>query len=120
VSSALFGLAHAPLYFRAAASLEAMLGLYFTLCLWYSNFNLAVPILIHSFYDFYTIFSSWWLASYELSKTVIDLKDRSNVMPYQDTERFKDSCKTIFNILDLNRDGEVDKTELILAQKLLK
>lgn len=53
-SSALFGLAHFPV-FGASAGVEAVLGGVFGYAYWLSGYNIAVPIALHTMYDFATI-----------------------------------------------------------------
>lgn len=119
-SSLLFGVAHYPFVFGAASALEVFLGAYFTFAYWYSGYNLFVPILIHSFYDATTLFTSWWSASRELNQNLGVIDDNMRTKPYamSRTDPFKDSCKAVFDMIDVDSNGAIDKTELVLAQQL--
>ena len=122
ISSVLFGIAHYPFIFGTASVVEALLGAYFTLAYWYSGYNLFVPILIHSFYDAATLFISWWSASREFNQSLKVIDDGVRNQPYamSRTDSFKDSCKAVFEMMDVDMNGAIDKTELLLAQQLLK
>ena len=57
-SSAIFGLAHFPLW-GSNAIVEAVLGGVLGFAYWYSEYNLAVPIAIHTIYDFAVTYFTW-------------------------------------------------------------
>jgi membrane protease YdiL (CAAX protease family) len=70
-SSALFGLAHFPV-FGANAALESILGGVMGFAYMQSGYNLAVPIMIHCLYDFITIFRTWTVASKDLKERLLE------------------------------------------------
>ena len=122
LTSLLFGIAHYPFIFGTASVIEALLGVYFTFAFWYSGYNLFVPILIHAFYDTSTLFTSWWSASKELNQSLRVIDEAVQNQPYAKsrTDSFKESCKAVFEMMDVDMNGSIDKTELLLAQQLLK
>lgn len=73
ISSAIFGLAHRPV-FGANALAEAVFGGCLAYIYWYSDYNLATPVLVHAIYDICTIFVTWRSAS----------KDLQEIMRYED------------------------------------
>jgi hypothetical protein len=80
---------------------------------------LVVPILVHSFYDFFTIFGTWLIASKEFKEGLKDTDIRYRVLPEEDKSKFEVTCRKVFDMMDINKDGTVDKSEFILARKLL-
>ena len=68
-SSLLFGLAHFPL-FGSSGLVESLLGAIFAYSYWVSGYNIAVPIAVHTLYDFATIFLVWLTARGDLQRRV--------------------------------------------------
>ena len=58
LSSIIFGLVHFPLW-GANAIIESIYGAVLGFSFWYTDYNLAVPIAIHTMYDFATLFFTW-------------------------------------------------------------
>ena len=58
LSSVSFGITHSPLNW-INQTLEAGLGMSLAAAYKYSGYNLLVPIVMHSVYDFLTLFASW-------------------------------------------------------------
>lgn len=104
-SSALFGLAHYPVP-GGNAFVEAVLGGAFGYLYFNSNGNIFVPIAAHAMYDFITIFATWLIASRKLRSQIKD-------------NTFDGLCAAIYDIIDVNRDGLVDKNEFELGLRLL-
>jgi uncharacterized protein len=74
ISSLLFGLGHSPV-FGANVVLEMLFGAYFAYTYVSSGYNIAVPIAVHTLYDFATIFVTWWLASRDIRKQIKEIRD---------------------------------------------
>jgi hypothetical protein len=102
--------------------MEAALGSYFGAAYIFSGYNLFVPILLHSIYDFANIISAWLPASKEVSQSlnIIDSSVRNSPYAVSRSEQFKQSCQHVFNLMDIDKSGSIDKTELMLAQQLIK
>lgn len=97
-----------------------------------------VPILVHAFYDFSTIFMAWMSASAALNETLEEAQERLVNMPLLEPEGFRALSKKVslqeyglrcvshrcraqvFDIVDTNKDGAIDKEELVSAQRLMK
>jgi len=62
------------LVFGANALVEAILGGTFGFAYLYSGFNIFVPVLAHSMYDFITIMITWWYASREIQQRINEQK----------------------------------------------
>mmetsp|Transcript_18642 Transcript_18642/g.31263 ORF Transcript_18642/g.31263 Transcript_18642/m.31263 type:complete len:191 (-) Transcript_18642:897-1469(-) len=68
-TSALFGLLHAPLLGPSTVA-QMLLGAVCCYSYVASDYNIAVPIVVHALYDFMTIFPSWLLASKDLKTRI--------------------------------------------------
>ena len=67
LSSVIFGLVHFPLW-GANAIIETVLGGVLCYAYWVSGSNLAVPIAIHTMYDFLTLFFTWYSCRNDLQR----------------------------------------------------
>ena len=67
-SSIIFGFAHFPIWGASHAVVEAILGGILGYAYWYSEYNIAVPIAIHTIYDFITLFVTWYFARNDVNK----------------------------------------------------
>ena len=74
-SSVLFGLAHFP-QFGSSALVESLLGAIFGYAYYLSGYNIAVPIAVHTLYDFATLFVTWLLASADLRRRIALAKEQ--------------------------------------------
>ena len=115
-SSALFGLAH---FYVGDIFLEFLLGLVFGWSYIQSGYNLAVPILVHGFYDFGTMLITWILTTTDLRnrmKMIIEMKIK---LLAGDLTAKNEFDLAIFKYLDTNEDGLIDKQEMEFGIQLL-
>lgn len=118
VSSAIFGLAHSPV-FGTNAFVEALFGGFFAFTYVYSGYNLAVPIAVHTLYDFFTIFLTWYFASQDIQNKIRQLKQGSLLkLSSADTIQFETLTKAIFQTIDINGDGVIDAKEFDYGLRL--
>lgn len=118
ISSGIFGLAHFPVW-GADAFIESILGGYLGYSYLYSGFNLAVPIIVHTLYDFFTLIITWNFAREDLTRRLqIATKEEVKALLSMDPKTFERLSRRIFEMLDLNGDGYIDLKELDLALKL--
>lgn len=125
LSSALFGLAHFPV-FGASAFVEAVLGGVFAFSYVYSDYNLAVPIAIHTLYDLFTIYYTWVQATDDMKVRVKEADEmiRSTTdkdlltVPYMPLE-IASTQLAVFKFLDANDDGFINKREFDQGLKMV-
>ena len=104
VSSLLFGLGHFPV-FGANTVFESFIGAAFALSYSYSGNNIFVPILCHTLYDFVTIFIAWYSASTDLRAKIKAREEKILGMSYDSPAEIELLARSVFDILDLNKDG---------------
>lgn len=130
ISSAIFGLAHFPV-FGASAYVEAVLGGIFAFAFTYSNLNIAVPIAVHTLYDLGTIYFIWLTATRDMRDRI----SRADEQPGMETDRqLKDASLqgisllpaevvaselALFNFLDRDQDGFISYLEFDAGLKLM-
>ena len=78
-----------------------------------------VPIVIHSLYDFVTIFATWLFAGSDINRGTLFAEERYQVVPDVGYGKFQEECRMIFDMMDTNKDGVVDKSEFVLAKRLM-
>jgi hypothetical protein len=93
-SSAIFGLAHFPV-FGANALIEAVLGGFIGYAYMTTGHNLAVPIVIHGVYDFLTIMKTWIEASGDLKNRLLDATEYQLAKEAKDPEKFKKMSRAV-------------------------
>lgn len=71
-------------------------GLYFAMCYFISGFNIFIPIFVHVFYDFATIFITWLQASSSLNESLREAEEKLINMPIVEPERFKALSKRVY------------------------
>lgn len=118
IQAAIFGFAHFPV-FGASAFVEAIIGGVLGFSYSLTQYNLAVPIAIHTLYDFVTIFGIWYFASNDLNDRIQQAAQEQAIklgkIPTKDLNQMAD---VVFDMIDLNRDGFIDKTELASGLRL--
>lgn len=118
ISSILFGLSHSPRW-GSSAIVETGLGLVFATTFVMTGFNLAYPILVHSFYDLATLFFTWLGASRDLRLRMKAATERQliNLNP-NDSRLFDSLIRATFDLLDLDGDDAISPKELERGLKL--
>lgn len=81
-SSLIFGFLHFP-FWGANVLAEIVLGQALGFAYWYSDYNLAVPIAIHTMYDFVGTFLIWNSARNDLKRLVGDFEQLSKFSEYE-------------------------------------
>eukprot|EP01041_Mallomonas_annulata_P007226 gene7226-14737_t len=137
LSSAVFGLAHFPV-FGANSFVEAVLGGVFGYTYMISGHDLFVPIAVHFLYDLFTLFVTWIKARNELREVVerrqIELEPGSqlqskqgyqyqnnyNISTTEGLVKLKAAAKEAFDLIDADRDGFIDKVELALCMRVFR
>ena len=94
-SAIIFGLAHYPFILGPQAVFETFLGLYFAFVYWFSGYNLAIPILVHTIYDFVTLFGTWIFTAKQLQHNIAKATERTKLMPINEPELFKETCRLV-------------------------
>ena len=127
ISSAVFGLAHYPV-FGQKPLLESFLGGTFGFLYISSGYNLAVPIVAHSLYDAATIFFTWLAARKEIRDGVKKIRTQGK-FPEWRTELGRELVsafpetwyllKDVFEKADVNSDGFISEDEFPLALRML-
>ena len=82
VSSLVFGFVHFP-FWGANVLAEIVLGQTLGVAYWYSGYNLAVPIAIHTIYDFIGTLLIWYSARNDLKRLVGDFGQLSKLSGYE-------------------------------------
>ena len=109
---------HFPLW-GANAALEAIIGGILGYAYWYSDQNLAVPIVIHSLYDYTTMLITWYFAKTELNDAIFrEIKREVLQMKSMTRKEIDDLATRVFNVLDLNKDGNINSQEFEAALRL--
>lgn len=75
--------------------------------------------MIHSLYDFVTIFATWLFAASDINRGTLFAEERYQVVPDVGYGKFQEECRMIFDMMDTNKDGVVDKSEFVLAKRLM-
>jgi membrane protease YdiL (CAAX protease family) len=118
ISSILFGLAHSPV-FGANVVLEAFFGAFFAFSYVQSGYNLAVPVAVHTMYDFATIFVTWLVASQDLRSRIFKIREGNLLhLGSDDPKHFEALTKAVFETIDTKRQGFIDPKELELGMRL--
>ena len=118
VSSILFGLAHSPV-FGANVILEAGFGAFFAFSYVQSGYNLAVPVAVHTMYDFATIFITWIFASQDLRSKIFKIREGNLIHLGSDNPKhFEALTKAVFETIDTKGQGFIDQKELELGMRL--
>lgn len=118
ISSLIFGLAHSPI-FGASTAVEIIIGIIFAYIFEISGKNLAVPIAVHTIYDFTTILITWWYAKEQLRKQILEVeKGKLIKLSTSDSEEYKSLACAVFNSIDINGDGYIDQVELDRGMRL--
>jgi len=123
LSSALFGLAHFP-FFGFSSLVEAVLGGAFATSFVFADRNLLVPILVHCLYDFAAIYFTWLGASKEINQRVEQAQQqlrsssekgmgivRADSLSEPDPLAFNTLSKMLFEFLDVDKDGVIDRKD---------
>jgi len=118
-SAGLFGIAHYPLNISNAL-LEALLGGAFSVAYGSTGNNIAVPIIMHTVYDFFTIFAAWLGATNRLENVVKDEGERMRRIYSVSQGEFDILTKAVFLAIDKNNDGRIDVNELNSAIQIQK
>jgi len=114
-SAAIFGLAHFPQKDKANAFLEACLGGMLAVAYGACNYNIAVPIVMHGFYDFLTIVITWIESNNEL-KQILSVEDAKMLsIKTLSQSDFNDVANLIFTSIDENGSGKISQKELLSA-----
>lgn len=117
-SSVLFGLAHSPV-FGANVVLESLFGAFFAYAFVQSGYNIAVPIALHSLYDFFTIFVTWWFAAEDLRNKLFHIREGRLIhLDNEDTKTYNALTKAVFETIDIKGQGYIDPYELELGMRL--
>eukprot|EP00600_Ochromonadales_sp_CCMP1393_P006537 CAMPEP_0174954936 /NCGR_PEP_ID=MMETSP0004_2-20121128/705_1 /TAXON_ID=420556 /ORGANISM="Ochromonas sp., Strain CCMP1393" /LENGTH=287 /DNA_ID=CAMNT_0016202813 /DNA_START=1493 /DNA_END=2352 /DNA_ORIENTATION=+ len=119
-SSVAFGMLHAPL-FGSSILVEAVLGA--VLCYSYvaSGYNIAVPIAVHTMFDFFTLFLTWFITTMDLKTRVQQAeKEIATFLPFATSlpEEFQFIAAAVFDLLDANGDGRIDEMEFTAGMQL--
>ena len=70
-------------------------GGYFAYTFWASGYNLAVPIIVHTLYDFVSMYGTWYYASMEINEELKVTEERVRQMPSREPEMFREICRKV-------------------------
>ena len=62
------------------------MGGFFAFSYQYSDHNIAVPIVVHTIYDFSAIFFTWLIASRDLSKRIGEVESGIDISAFQPSQ----------------------------------
>ena len=111
VSSFLYGV------FRSSFSLaktivEIIVGGILGLSYWWSDYNLAVPMITHTLYTFTTLFVTWYRSKSELNESIFrETKNGTLQMKTMTQQQVDALCAKVFNMLDVDKDGFISLKE---------
>ena len=54
-----------------------------------------MPVLVHTLYDFVTLFGTWVIAKKEMNEVITLAEKKMWMMPYEDPQRFDEICREV-------------------------
>lgn len=139
ISSLIYSLFH---HFRFGSTINPVAkffqGILYTVAMWFSGGNILVPISLHALYQFVSSFSTWTVASSDLRTRIYkeelrladelqaiaedsmkDARDMSDVREFDESAADDAAIRALWNMLDADNSGGIDKDEWSLALCLL-
>lgn len=116
ISSLIYGLFHFPI-FGSNIIIESFLGLLYGSSFLSANFNIVVPVIIHATYSLASMYVTWYFATQQIRREIIEA-EKLTTKSIDGASKFESIANSIFNIIDLDKSGTIDKKELKLGLRL--
>ena len=93
------------------------MGLFYGMSYILSGYNLAVPIVAHGLYNCGTIILAWMFATTDLRRRFLQV---ANTVSSDDVWKTDAVNSMVFEFLDFNGDGYIDKQELEFGLQIIQ